>query len=144
MSPKSLIRLCSVVHLEVVIQEHYMIFSHLHSGSPTITRVIYTSENSVSNITCHSIYSPPANVSLALADRVIVTLRDGESATVAGVKYELMQTLTDRRMSAYASTLSIGRGVEGDITKYRCTVNNALGSDSKAVGKGSEFEIEMT
>ena len=133
-----------MLHLEVVIQEHYIIFSHLHSGSPTITRVIYTSENSVSKITCHSIHSPPANVSLVLTDRVIVTLRDGESATEAGVKYELMQTLTDRRTSAYASTLSIGQIIEGDITEYSCTVNNTFGGDSKAVGKGSEFEIEMT
>ena len=143
MGHKCFIKLCFLVHLEVVIQEH-ILFSDLHSVPSTITRVVYTSENSVSRLLCHSIYSPPANVSLVIADRVIVTLRDGESVTVAGVQYELMQTLTNRTMSAYASTLSIGTIVEGDITEYRCTVNNALGSDSKAVGEGSEFEIEMT
>ena len=82
--------------------------------------------------------------SSTLADRVIVTLRDGESVTVAGVKYELMQTLTDRRMSAYASTLTIDTILGRDISEYRCTVKNTFGGDSKAVGEGSEFEIEMT
>ena len=119
-----------------------MLSFHLRSDPPTITRVIYTLENSVSRLICHSIYSPPANVSLVSADTVIVTLRDGESVIVDGVKYELMQTLTDRITSAYASTLTLDTILDGDNTEYRCTVNNALGSDSKAVGEGSEFEIE--
>ena len=116
-----------------------MLFSDLHSDPPTITTVIYTSENSVSILTCHSIHSPPTNISLVLVDRVIVTLRDGESVIVAGVKYELMQTLMNRSTSSYASTLSVDKILGGDISDYNCTVQNALGSDSKVVGEGSEF-----
>ena len=67
-------------------------------------------------------------------------LRDGESVAVAGVKYELKQTVTNRIMSVYASTLTINTTLEGNTTEYRCTVINALGSDSKAAGEGgSEF-----
>ena len=58
---------------------------------------------------------------------------------MAGVKYELKQTVTNRRTSAYASRLTIDTVLEEDITGYRCTVNNSLGSDSKAVGEESEF-----
>jgi hypothetical protein len=113
--------------------------SDLHSDTPTITSVIYRPENAFSKLTCNSINSPPTNVSLALADSVIVTLRDGESVTVAGVMYELMQTLTDRRTSAYTSLLSMTTTLEGNITRYRCIIINALGNDSKPAGEGCEF-----
>ena len=67
------------------------------------------------------------------------TLRDGESVTMNRVKYGLKQTVTNRRTSAYASTLTIHTVLAEDITGYRCIVNNTLGGDSKAVGEGSEF-----
>ena len=60
---------------------------------------------------------------------------------MAGVKYELKQTVTNRTTSAYASKLTMNTTLVGDITRYRCTVNNALGSNSKAAGEGSEFQI---
>ena len=106
---------------------------------PTITSVIYRPKNTFSTLTCNSINSPPTIVSLVSADSVIVTLRDGESVTVAGVKYELMQTLTDRKTSAYTSLLSMTTPLEGNITRYRCMIINTLGNDSKPAGEGCEF-----
>ena len=112
--------------------------SDLHLGAPTVTYVIYRLERSSSDITCNSITSPPSNVTWALADAMF-TLRDGESVTINRVKYELKQTITNRTTSAYASTLIINTTLAGDTTGYVCTVNNALGSDTKTVGEGSEF-----
>ena len=60
---------------------------------------------------------------------------------MAGVMYELMQTLTDRKTSAYTSLLSMNTTREGNITRYKCVVINALGNDSKPIGEGSEFSM---
>ena len=128
-----------VLFLEV---EHCFLklsFSYLHSDTPAITSAIYRPENEGSKLACNSINSQPTIVSLVSADSVIVTLRDGESVTEAGVKYELMQTLTDRKTSAYTSLLSMNTTLEGNITGYRCVIMNTLGNDSKPAGEECEF-----
>ena len=135
----------SVVTLSYMVDYKYsgnivchILIIDLHSGAPIITSVTYRLEKSSSDLTCNSITSPPTTVTWIIGDAMF-TLRDGESVTINRVKYELKQTVTNRRTSAYASTLTIHTVLAEDITGYRSTVNNTLGGDSKAVGEGSEF-----
>ena len=55
-------------------------------------------------------------------------VRDGDSATVNGVTYQLSQTLTDRVQSTYDSVLTITEPLSSLAgSTFTCQVENALG-----------------
>ena len=55
-------------------------------------------------------------------------VRDGDSATVNGVTYQLSQTLTDRAQSTYDNVLTITEALSSLAgSTFTCQVENALG-----------------
>ena len=55
-------------------------------------------------------------------------VRDGDSATVSGVTYQLSQTLIDRAQSTYDNVLTITEPLSSLAgSTFTCQVENALG-----------------
>ena len=55
-------------------------------------------------------------------------VRDGDSATVNGITYQLSQTLTDRTQSTYNNVLTITEALSSLAgSTFTCQVENALG-----------------
>ena len=58
-------------------------------------------------------------------------VRDGDSATVNGVTYQLSQTLTNRAQSTYDNVLSITEPLSSlEGSTFTCQVENALGTSA--------------
>ena len=69
----------------------------------------------------------------------MLTLRDGDSMSVNMVNYQLTQTVTNRKNSTYANKLIINTTSVDDIARYRCEVENVLGSNTKGIDLGGKF-----
>ena len=55
-------------------------------------------------------------------------MRDGDSVTVNGVTYQLLQTLTNRTQSTYDNVLTITEPLSSLVgNNFTCQVQNALG-----------------
>ena len=84
-----------------------------------------TTLNLLGTIICSTRYSSPTNVTWE---------RDGVTVPLDGDRYEMMQTVTDRRNSYYDNILLIrdAFGLAGNHT-YTCYITNYAGNTSKDI-----------
>ena len=82
-----------------------------------------TNDTLLGTITCSTRYSPPMHV---------IWYRDGVRVALDGDRYEMIQSVTDRRSSSYDSVLLIRDAVghAGNHT-YTCWIGNYVGRDAK-------------
>ena len=102
----------------------------LPEAVPTITNPLeFTQGSPSSTLTCTSTTSIATNVTFMRDGNAINGIvRDGDSATVNGVTYQLSQTLTDRAQSTYDNVLTITEPLFSLAgSNFTCQVGNALG-----------------
>ena len=102
----------------------------LPAAVPTITNPLeFIQESPSSTLTCTSTTSIATTVTFMRDGNAINGIvRDGDSATVNGVTYQLSQTLTNRAQSTYDNLLTITEAQSslGGST-FTCQVANPLG-----------------
>ena len=95
---------------------------------PTITSpLVFTPGSSSSTLTCTSTGSVATTVTFMRDNTTVGPLTDGESVTISGVTYQLVQTVTNRRQSSYESVLTITEewsSLAGST--FTCQVENVL------------------
>ena len=97
---------------------------------PTITNLLeFTQGSPSSTLTCTSTTSIATTVTFMRDGNAINgIMRDGDSATVNGVTYQLSQTLTNRIQSTYDNVLTITEPLSSLAgSTFTCQVENALG-----------------
>ena len=97
---------------------------------PTITNILeFTQGSPSSTLTCTSTTSIATTVTfLREGNAINGIMRDGDSATVNGVTYQLSQTLTNRIQSTYDNVLTINEPLSSLAgSTFTCQVENALG-----------------
>ena len=102
----------------------------LPAATPTIINpLVFTPGSSSSTLTCTSSTSITTTVTFMKDGNAINGIvRDGDSATVNGVTYQLSQTLTDRAQSTYDNVLTITEPLSSLAgSTFTCQVANALG-----------------
>ena len=129
----------SAVHMHIAPFDDYeqlwmdndnSISQFLPAAVPTITNpLVFTRGSPSSTLTCTSTTSIATTVTFMRDGNAINEIvRDGDSATVNGVTYQLSQTLTNRTQSTYDNMLTI---TEAQTTlvgiTFTCQVGNALG-----------------
>ena len=118
----------SAVHLQTASLNDYMQF--LPVAVPTITNpLVFTQGSPSSTLTCTSTTSIATTVTFMRNGNAINGIvRDGDSATVNGVTYQLSQTLTNRTQSTYDNVLTITEALSSLAgSTFTCQVENALG-----------------
>ena len=96
-----------------------------HAAPPNITNLRFTHDSMSSILTCTSTGSPATN---------ITWMRDGQPLSIDKSRYQLTQTVNDRRLSTYENVLTINAAVSNIYRHtYTCTVINVLGRNSKTV-----------
>ena len=134
---------CCCIQLLICTQHHLMITSScgctiigdnisqfLPAVVPTITNPLeFTQGSPSSTLTCTSNTSIATNVTFMRDGKAINGIvRDGDSATVNGVTYQLSQTLTNRAQSTYDNVLTITEALFSlACSSFTCQVENALG-----------------
>ena len=116
---------------------------------PTITNLLlFTQGSPSSTLTCTSTTSIATTVTFVRDGNAINGIvRDGDSATVNGVTYQLSQTLINRAQSTYNNVLTITEALSSLAgSTFTCQVENALGpsqtSDSfQILGKTCVFSM---
>ena len=106
------------------------IFHFLPAAVPTITNpLVFTQGSPSSTLTCTSTTSIATTVTFMRdGDAIDGIVRDGDSATVNGVPYQLSQTVTDRAQSTYDNVLAINGPLSSLAgSNFTCQVSNALG-----------------
>ena len=101
----------------------------LPAATPTITNpLVFTQGSPSSTLTCTSTTSIATTVTFMRDGNAINGIvRDGDSATVNGVTYQLSQTLTDRIQSTYDNVLTIIEPLSSLASStFTCQVENAL------------------
>ena len=102
----------------------------LPAAVPTITNPLeFTQGSPSSTLTCTSTTSIATTVTFMRDGNAINGIvRDGDSATVNGITYQLSQTLTDRTQSTYNNVLTITEALSSLAgSTFTCQVENALG-----------------
>ena len=102
----------------------------LPEAVPTVTNpLVFTRGSPSSTLTCTSTTSIATNVTFTRDGNAINGIaRDGDSATVNGVTYQLSQTLTNRAQSTYDNVLTITEPLSSLAgSTFTCQVENALG-----------------
>ena len=102
----------------------------LPAATPTITNpLVFTQGSPSSSLNCTTTTSIATNVTFMREGNAINGIvRDGNSATVNGVTYQLSQTLTDRAQSTYDNVLTITEALSSLAgSTFTCQVENALG-----------------
>ena len=97
---------------------------------PTITNPLeFTQGSPSSTLTCTSTTSVATTVTFMREGNALNGIvRDGDSATVNGVTYQLSQTLTNRAQSTYDNVLTITEALSSLAgSTFTCQVENALG-----------------
>ena len=106
------------------------ISNFLPAAVPTITNPLeFTQGSPSSTLTCTSTTSIATTVTFMRDGNAINGIvRDGDSATVNGVTYQLSQTLTNRIQSTYDNVLTITEAQSSLAgSNFTCQVENALG-----------------
>ena len=102
----------------------------LPAAVPAITNpLVFTKGSPSSTLTCTSTTSIATNVTF-MREGIVINgiVRDGDSATVNGVTYQLSQTLTNRTQSTYDNVLTITEALSSLAgSTFTCQVENALG-----------------
>ena len=107
------------------------IFQFLPAAVPTITNpLVFTRGSPSSTLTCTSTTSIATTVTFMRDGNAINGIvRDGDSATVNGVTYQLSQTLTNRAQSTYDNVLTIAEPLSSLAgSTFTCQVENARGT----------------
>ena len=102
----------------------------LPAAVPTITNPLEFTQGFPSfTLTCTSTTSIATTVTFMRDGNAINGIvRDGDSATVNGVTYQLSQTLTNRAQSTYDNVLTITEALSSLVgSTFTCQVENALG-----------------
>ena len=102
----------------------------LPEAVPTVTNPLeFTQGSPSSTLTCTSTTSIATTVTFTRDGNAINGIvRDGDSATVNGVTYQLSQTLTNRTQSTYDNVLTITEPLSSLAgSTFTCQVENALG-----------------
>ena len=102
----------------------------LPAAVPAITNpLVFTQGSPSSTLTCTSTTSIATTVTF-MREGIVINgiVRDGDSATVNGVTYQLSQTLTNRIQSTYDNVLTITEALSSLAgSTFTCQVENALG-----------------
>ena len=107
----------------------------LPAAAPTITNPLEFTQGSPSpTLTCTSTTSIATTVTFMRDGNAINGIvRDGDSATVNGVTYQLSQTLTNRIQSTYDNVLIITEPLFSLAgSAFTCQVANALGMSANS------------
>ena len=103
----------------------------LPAAVPSITNpLVFTHGSPSSTLTCTSTTSIATTVTFMRDGNAINGLvRDGDSAIVNGVTYQLSQTLTNRTQSTYDNVLTITEPLSSLAgSNFTCQVENVLGA----------------
>ena len=126
----------SAVHMHTAPLDDYKqlwmdnISQFLPAAVPTITNpLVFTQGSPSSTLTCTSTTSIATTVTFMRDGNAINGIvRDGDSATVNDVAYQLSQTLTNRTQSTYDNVLIITEALSSLAgSTFTCQVENALG-----------------
>ena len=103
----------------------------LPPAGPTVNDPLLFTPGSSSTITCISTGSPATTVTFMRGSTTVGPLRDEQSVVIAGITYELAQTVTNRRESTYKNVFTINDALPNLVgDTFTCTVANSLGMDT--------------